>query len=167
MRHTIVMGVCGCGKTTLATALAEALNGRFIEADDLHSAANVEKMRSGVPLNDTDRWPWLLQVATVANELSEPAFISCSALRRNYRDYLRDNINLPVDFVHLQGEKQALLLRMNTRSGHYMPASLLDSQLQLLENLQQDESGVAIDIELSVTEMVARYKHFNTGLQHN
>jgi len=158
--HTIVMGVCGCGKTTLATALAKELNGQFIEADDLHSVANVEKMRRGVPLNDSDRWPWLLQVAKAANELQEPVFISCSALRRSYRDFLRDNISSAVDFVHLNGDKQTLLSRMGGREGHYMPTALLDSQLELLEKLGQEESGFQLDIELTVSEMVDRYKQF-------
>jgi len=158
MRHTIVMGVCGCGKTTVAKALAADANGVFIEADDLHGQANVEKMRSGVPLTDEDRWPWLMRVAEAANQSTQTAFISCSALRRRYRDYLVANIVASVAFVHLQGNKETLLSRMDDRKGHFMPVELLDSQLALLEPLANDEHGVQLDIKLSVDTLVERYK---------
>lgn len=154
MQHTVVMGVCGCGKSTVAQALANHFNSRFIEADELHSVENVDRMQRGQALNDSDRWPWLRRVSEVVNQSNTSVFVSCSALRRSYRDFLRLHIAEPVFFIHLDGAKELLSARMAGRENHFMPQTLLDSQLQTLEPIQGDEAGMQVDIRLSVHEMV-------------
>ena len=128
-----------------------------MEADSLHSAENICRMKKGQALTDNDRWPWFANVSKVANQSPRPAFISCSALRRSYRDYLRSHINAPVVYVHLKGETDVLMSRMSNRENHFMPIDLLDSQLETLEVLQEDEMGMQIDICLSVQEIVNTY----------
>lgn len=151
----VVMGVSGSGKTSVGRALAEKVGGTFLDADDLHPASNVAKMASGTPLTDADRWPWL---DVVAQELragengGSPVVIACSALRRAYRDRLRRDVG-EVVFIHLDGSKETISGRMD-RPGHFMPASLLDSQLQALEPLEEDEVGERLDIRLEVAELV-------------
>jgi len=164
MRHTVVMGVCGCGKSTVASKLALRMNGKFVEADTLHSPHNVRRMRNGQALTDSDRWPWLSSVGAMVNQSLQPAFVSCSALRRSYRDYLRSRIDEPVVFIHLTGRRDVLLTRMNSRENHFMPIGLLDSQLDTLEVLQEDEIGVQIDICLSVEQIVNRSETFFSNL---
>jgi len=132
----IVMGVSGCGKTTLATLLAEALACPFLEGDHFHSPEAVAKMRSGQPLDDGDRWPWLERLAAAAAEsIAEQgvAVLACSALRRCYRDRLRARIGHRTRFILLENSRAQLLARLSDRGGHFMPASLLDSQLATLE----------------------------------
>ncbi|MEY4748749.1 MAG: hypothetical protein RIQ60_963 [Pseudomonadota bacterium] len=142
MRLTvIVMGVCGTGKSTVAEGVARALGLSCIEGDDLHSAANVEKMRQGTPLTDADRWPWLDRVgAALADTTAAPAgaVASCSALRRAYRDRLRAACP-GLRFVFLDGDEALIAARMGQRSGHYMPTTLLASQLRTLERPGADE----------------------------
>ncbi len=139
------MGPSGCGKTTLARALALAMDWRYLEGDELHPDANVEKMRAGVPLDDTDRLPWLESVgAEMAARPERGVVAACSALKRRYRDVLRDAAG-PVVFVLPRVPRDALAQRLAGRSGHYMPASLLDSQLADLEPLGTDEAGFTID----------------------
>lgn len=155
-RHVVVMGVAGCGKTTVARALSEATGLVFAEADDFHSQANVDKMRSGVPLDDEDRWPWLLDLADwMAQRAAEgrSTVIACSALKRAYRDTLRTGAP-GVSFVHLDHPVEVIRDRLRTRAGHYMPASLLDSQVETLEPLQQDEHGI-VDVGLDPEHLVA------------
>jgi gluconokinase len=138
MRLTvIVMGVSGTGKSTVAEGVARALGLACIEGDDLHSPANVEKMRQGTPLTDADRWPWLDRVGAAL------ADASCSALRRVYRDRLRAACP-GLRFVFLDGCENLIAARMRQRSGHYMPTTLLTSQLQTLEHPGADE--VATDV---------------------
>jgi gluconokinase len=145
----VVMGVSGSGKTTVAMRLVELLGWPFAEGDDFHPAANVEKMRSGKPLSDRDRKPWLAAVAAWIGEqelAGRSAVVTCSALKRAYRDALcRDHRS--VWFVHVSSSPDWLKDRLRTRSGHYMPASLLASQLATLEPLQPDEPGVTISGE--------------------
>jgi gluconokinase len=147
MRLTvIVMGVSGTGKSTVAEGVARALGLACIEGDDLHSPANVEKMRQGTPLTDADRWPWLDRVgAALADAAAAPAgaVASCSALRRVYRDRLRAACP-GLRFVFLDGCENLIAARMRQRSGHYMPTTLLTSQLQTLEHPGADE--VATDV---------------------
>ncbi|OJU38698.1 MAG: gluconate kinase [Microbacterium sp. 69-10] len=140
--RVVVMGPSGCGKSTVGRALADALGARFVDGDDLHPSANVEKMAAGVPLTDEDRMPWL---ATVGAELGSDAriVIACSALRRVYRDAIRES-EPGVFFAELTASRDELVRRMGQRGAHFMPASLLDSQLETLESLQPDESGVRI-----------------------
>jgi gluconokinase len=143
----VVMGVSGCGKSSLGRALAESLGIPFVEGDALHPPANVEKMRSGTPLTDEDRWPWLTRVAqSLASHHS--AVVSCSSLKRSYRDHIRAHAQGDVRFIHLAGSRDLLAQRMAARPGHYMPLSLLDSQLATLEAPGVDEA-VTIDIALT------------------
>lgn len=142
----VVMGVSGTGKSTVADGLVERLGWEFVEGDDLHPPANVAKMRSGSPLDDEDRWPWLRQLASWIGEREQAgrsAVITCSALKRSYRDLLRDG-HPSVWFAHVTADAALLRERLQHRSGHYMPASLLDSQLATLEPLQDDEPGAAV-----------------------
>jgi carbohydrate kinase (thermoresistant glucokinase family) len=144
--HVVVMGVSGTGKTTVAKALTEQLDAVFAEGDDLHPPANVAKMTAGTPLTDDDRWPWLRSLAAWTREQAEQGrstVITCSALRRVYRDVLR-TASARMFFVHLDAPEDVLLERMAARQ-HYMPPSLLRSQLDTLEGLDADEHGITLD----------------------
>ncbi|TDC86208.1 gluconokinase [Micromonospora sp. KC606] len=155
-RHVVVMGVSGAGKTTLARLLADATGLVFGEADEFHTAANVARMRSGVPLDDAARWPWLRDLAgwmTARHREGVSTVLACSALKRYYRDVLRKGPPT-VDFVHLDGPADVIRERMSLRAGHYMPASLLDSQTDALETLGPDERGVVLDLRLPVATLV-------------
>ena len=154
------MGVCGCGKSTIAHKLAKSMNGEYVEADSLHSAENISRMNIGKALRDCDRWPWLSRITNVVNQSPQPVFVSCSALRRSYRDYLRLRINKPIVFVHLSGERDVLMSRMKSREDHFMPIKLLDSQLETLQSLQSDEVGIEIDVCLSIEEIVKNCRVF-------
>jgi gluconokinase len=145
----VLMGVAGCGKSSVGEALSRRLGIPYRDGDDLHPAENVAKMRAGIPLTDTDRWPWLDRVAqTLAAEA--PAIIGCSALKRAYRDRIRAGAGGPVRFVHLAGSRDLIAARMAQRSGHYMPLSLLDSQFAALEPPDATEAlTVSIDQPLS------------------
>ncbi len=146
--HVVVMGVSGCGKTLLAELLASRLGFRYCEADDVHPAANVEKMSQGIPLTDEDRWPWLRSLgAWIAEQAAtgHSTVMACSALRRSYRDVLRTESGRELLFVHLEGEADTITGRMNARE-HFMPSSLLRSQLDTLEPLGDDEDGISIDL---------------------
>ena len=152
MAHTarlvVVMGVSGCGKTSVGRALAQALGTGFIEGDELHPPANVAKMAAGTPLTDADRHGWLQEVAgQLANATSQArgVVVSCSALKRSYRDLLRQAA-ADVQFVHLHGSPDLLRQRLAARRGHYMPPSLLQSQLDTLEPPGADERAVSLDI---------------------
>jgi gluconokinase len=153
----VVMGVSGSGKTTVAVALAEALGWDFVEGDGLHPEANVAKMAAGTPLDDDDRWPWLRRVAGLIgeNERAGTSFlVTCSALRRSYRDLLRDG-HPSVWFAHVHPPEELLRERLQARTGHYMPSSLLDSQLATLEPLGDDEPGRVSREDGPVEETVA------------
>lgn len=142
----VLMGVSGCGKSTVAGVLAGRLNWDFEEGDDLHPEANVAKMAAGHPLTDDDRWPWLQRVRDwIDDELSagKSGIVTCSALKRSYRDVLR----VPdVTFVHLAGSREVIAARLARRHGHYMPSSLLDSQFADLEPPAPDERALTVDI---------------------
>jgi gluconokinase len=157
----IVMGVSGSGKTSVAAELTRQLGWEYIEGDDLHPAANVEKMASGHPLDDEDRWPWLRRIAEVIGEheaAGTSVVITCSALKRAYRDLLRDG-HPSVWFAHVHASREVLADRVARRQGHYMPPSLLDSQLATLEPLGADEPGQVIDgdgpLQQTVAELLA------------
>jgi gluconokinase len=150
--RVVVMGVSGCGKTTVAMALAERLGARFIEGDRLHPEANVAKMAAGIPLMDADRWPWLNAVAG-ALASDAPAVASCSALKRAYRDRLRVVSGTPLHFLHLAGDRAILARRMAERPGHYMPVSLLDSQLATLEPPGPDEA-LTLPMNMPINRLV-------------
>ncbi|UQS22735.1 gluconokinase [Amycolatopsis thermalba] len=155
MTVIVVMGVAGSGKTTVGSALAERLSVEYAEADAFHPPANIEKMSSGHPLNDDDRWPWLHAIAAwIAEHQRTGGVVSSSALKRRYRDVLRTGGN--VWFLHLDGPRDVLAERMRGRTGHFMPVSLLDSQLADLEPLETDERGMVADILESPAAIVDR-----------
>ena len=150
------MGVSGSGKSTVGAALAARLDVPFEDGDDLHPPENVAKMARGEPLDDADRRPWLERVGGWLAEHRDGGVIACSALRRSYRDQLREHCP-GVDFLHLDGEAELLARRQAGRSGHFMPPSLLSTQLLTLEPLAPDESGVVVDIDQPVDAIVAEY----------
>lgn len=144
----IIMGVAGCGKSTLGVELAGAIGCPFLEGDTFHSPAAIAKMRAGIPLTDKDRWRWLdrLGQATRAELRGGGiAVAACSALKRVYRDRLRDVIDAPTLFVFLDGGYDELWRRLSVRQGHFMPASLLTSQLDILERPGPDEGALTLD----------------------
>lgn len=141
----VVMGVAGCGKTTVAEAIAARLGVRMIEGDRLHSAENIAKMSAGTPLTDEDRWPWLGQIgAALAG--SEGAVAACSALKRVYRESITRAAGRPVAFLFLKGDRALIESRMHLRTGHFMPTSLLDSQFKTLEEPTAGELAVTLDL---------------------
>ncbi|WP_411037043.1 gluconokinase [Shinella sp. BYT-45] len=157
-RAIVVMGVSGCGKTSVAEGLAAALPAAFIEGDSLHPAANVEKMSRGIPLTDADRWPWLDTIGrALADRLAEgrSVVVSCSALKKAYRDRLRHAAGGSLAFVFLKGSRELLMTRMAARKGHFMPVSLLDSQLATLEDPSGEPGVVTVDIDAPVERIVA------------
>jgi gluconokinase len=164
----VVMGVSGCGKSTVGMALAQALGARFIEGDRFHPPANVAKMAAGAALGDADRAGWLqaLRAEIVRTwEAGEVVVLACSALKRAYRDVLRGEGGEGGEacFVHLHGERDLLAQRMAARPGHFMPVSLLDSQLRDLEPLQPDECGITLDLQDTPSAMLARVLGSATG----
>ncbi|MBL4916812.1 gluconokinase [Szabonella alba] len=149
----VLMGVAGCGKSSVGAALAPRLGAVYVDGDDLHSPENVEKMRAGTPLTDADRWPWL---GRIGETLRDPGIvIGCSALRRIYRDRIREMAGAPVRFVHLTGSRDVIAARMGKRTGHYMPTTLLDSQFATLEIPGPDEAAIAVDIDQPLDAIVA------------
>jgi carbohydrate kinase (thermoresistant glucokinase family) len=150
------MGVAGSGKSTVGRALADRLGWDFAEGDDLHPAANIAKMAAGHPLSDADRAPWLALVRDWIDsrvQAGRPGVITCSALKRSYRDVLRDE---HVVFVHLSATREQLLPRLVARTGHFMPAALLDSQLADLEPPDDGEQAITVDATLSVDRQVSQ-----------
>ncbi|SEQ83317.1 gluconate kinase, SKI family [Streptomyces sp. yr375] len=142
----VVMGVAGTGKTTVGALLADRLGVPYAEADDFHPPANIAKMSAGSPLDDDDRWPWLDAIGGwAAGRAGLGGVVSCSALKRSYRDRLRAAAP-GIVFVHLAGDRALIEDRMRQRRGHFMPTALLDSQFATLQPLQPDEAGVAVDV---------------------
>ena len=146
MRCYVIMGVAGCGKTSVGEALAQRGLVTFVDGDALHTPENIEKMSSGIPLNDDDREPWLQDVGRNLKATDGPVAIGCSALKRSYRDIIRDSAGEPVFFLHLNATQSVVAGRMAARAGHFMPPALLDSQYATLEALRTDEDGQGIDI---------------------
>ncbi|WP_291038003.1 gluconokinase [Herbiconiux sp.] len=181
----VVMGVSGSGKSTVGAALAGALGVPFVDADDLHPLTNIEKMRAGLPLDDDDRWPWLRAVGDAiraastgtnsgtgtgtgsgagSGDASTPAtgvVVACSALRVSYRDAILERAP-GTRFVLLQGDREMLLGRLRSRTGHFMPASLLDSQLDALEPLGPQEPGLTVDAADTPEAVIAEVRAFLT-----
>ncbi len=153
----VLMGVSGSGKTTVGRLLAGQLGWLYQEGDALHPAANVAKMRAGTPLDDTDRWPWLHAIAAVIDgwrAAATPGVVTCSALKRAYRDIIV-GARADVALVYLHGSRALLLERMQHRTDHFMPASLLDSQLATLEEPAPDEHAVRVAIGPAPDALVA------------
>ena len=152
----VVMGVSGSGKSTVGAAIAQRLRVPFADADDFHPQANIDKMSAGTPLDDHDRRPWLDAIGEWLAAHPEGAVMSCSALKRSYRDRLRHHAP-HVRFLHLAGTPEVIAARMAGRPGHFMPASLLHSQFTTLEPLAPDEAGLTLDIDQSVDDVVQQY----------
>jgi gluconokinase len=153
----VVMGVTGSGKSTVGAALALRLRVPFADADDFHGEANVAKMSAGIPLDDADRLPWLRSVGSwLAEHAATGGVMSCSALKRGYRDILRDPAPTVI-FVHLDGDAEVIRRRVANRPGHFMPVSLVNSQLDTLEPLEPDERGIVLDFGRPVDELVETY----------
>lgn len=156
--HLVVMGVTATGKTSVARRLAEELGWPFEEGDEHHPASNIEKMAAGVPLDDEDRRPWLEILAGLLGRdhaAGRSSVLTCSALRRSYRDLLRSEVpGESVFFVHLAADFEVLRDRMAQRTGHFMPASLLQSQFDTLEPLEPDERGTRVDVAPPLDQVV-------------
>lgn len=149
----VLMGVCGCGKTTIGRAVADVLGWHFLDADDFHPPANVAKMAQGIPLTDEDRWPWLDRLRdelAAINARQEHAVLACSALKQAYRSRLLQAGG--VRFVYVKGDRETIASRLAMREGHYMPASLLDSQYAALE---EPDDALVIDAALPLGAQVS------------
>ncbi len=152
----IVMGVSGCGKSSVGEAVAKALSVEFAEGDALHPASNVEKMSKGIPLADEDRMPWLDVIGRTmkaALDHNDGIVVSCSALKKSYRDRLRAAVDGNLYFVYLHGSKELLTSRMGARKGHFMPLSLLENQLATLEIPTGEPGVVTVDIDWTIDEI--------------
>jgi gluconokinase len=163
--HLVLMGISGSGKTTLAERLAERLGRPYAEADEFHPAANIAKMSSGIPLTDEDRWPWLESIRDWmdAEEHRAGTIVTCSALKRSYRDLLRQASGRVV-FLHVVSAPEVITDRMEHREGHFMPASLVPSQLATLEELDADEDGAVVENSDTVDGLVQRALAVIAGL---
>jgi gluconokinase len=161
----LVMGVSGSGKSTVGSALAQRLRVPFVDADTLHPPANIAKMTAGEPLNDDDRYPWLEKVGEWLAGHRDGGVVSCSALKRKYRDQLRAHCPR-VEFWHLSGSPGLISSRVAARSGHFMPAALLRSQLDTLEPLGADEAGVTVDVGQDVNAIIDSFLAGSAARQH-
>lgn len=151
----VLMGVAGSGKSSIGVSLAARIGATYLDGDELHPPENIAKMSRGEPLTDEDRWPWL---SVVGRKLAKPEgilIIGCSALKRRYRDHIRNEAGAAVAFVHLSGAKALIAARMRTRAGHFMPESLIDSQFAALEPPGPDESAITVDIDNTPEAIVA------------
>lgn len=157
----VVMGVCGCGKSTIGTRLALAEKLPFLDADDYHPKPNIDKMSAGIPLTDQDRWPWLSLFGDAMRKSAEEeggVIAACSALKRTYRTHLIERVGLPMIFVLLDGNRDILFKRISARKEHYMPSALLDSQLAILEKPTADEPALRISVEQDVDTIIKEIK---------
>lgn len=153
----VVMGVSGSGKTTVGEVLAARLGVPSADADAFHPQANIDKMSSGEALDDDDRQPWLEAIGDWLHEHADSGcVVGCSALRRSYRDLLRDR-EPRTEFLHLHGSREVIAARQSARTDHFMPASLLKSQFDLLEPLEDDEAGLVLDVDQDVDAIVEEY----------
>lgn len=154
-RLIVVMGVSGCGKSTVAAALAEAMGGQYFDGDDFHLPEKVEKMRAGIPLTDEDRWPWLERLGRMIAGCEGVVVLACSSLRRVYREKITQAAGEPVLFVHLAGDEALVTARQAARVGHYMPPSLVRSQYEALEPPGPIENAVTVGIDAPVDDIIA------------
>jgi gluconokinase len=150
----VVMGVCGSGKTSVGEKLGARLGVPFRDADEFHPPANIAKMSSGVPLDDNDRWPWLDAIGAAIHGTKGGVVIACSGLKRIYRERIKMAAGRPVTFVYLEGSRATLAGRLGGRRGHFMPPSLLDSQLAILEPPAADEEAITVSVELPLDAVV-------------
>lgn len=173
-RTIVVMGVSGCGKSTIAEAIAKQLDAHFKDGDELHPKSNIKKMESGIPLTDSDREPWLFDIANYAREKSArhgTCVIACSALKHRYREILNEAGN--VVYVYLDGSFDLITSRLQARTGHFMPEALLKSQFDALEDPRKEHNVVAVAIEseppaIAANSILILRKHgFLTNNQSN
>lgn len=153
-RLVVLMGSGGCGKSTVGRALAMKLGIGYIEGDDFHMPANKAKMSACIPLTDDDRWPWLAKVAQLMQSHRGRAIVSCSALKRIYREYLNQIVNEPVLYVYLHADKPILLERVAKRTGHFMGVGLLDDQIATLEPPSPGEFSIKVNTDTTVEDIV-------------
>ena len=158
----LIMGVSGCGKTTIGAGVARALKVPFLDGDDLHSQVSISKMNKGIPLTDEDREPWLKRVAEKMVEMEGGGVVACSALKERYRRVLTGDSPFPVLLVYLKGKRETLCRRLRQRKSHFMPPDLLDSQLKALE---EPENALTLSIELSPDIMCNRIIQYAAGQQ--
>jgi gluconokinase len=166
----VVMGVSGSGKSSVAEALARRLELPFLEGDRLHLPESVEKMSKGIPLTDADRWPWLDRIGEYllgATATGQGAVVSCSALKHAYRERLRTAAGADLAILYLEGSRDLLLSRMKARKGHFMPATLLDSQLATLEDPTGEPGVVAVSIDAPLETVVENGLERLTALWKN
>ena len=152
----LIMGVSGSGKSTTGRNLGLALGWEYRDADTFHPPANIAKMSAGHPLDDNDRRPWLDSIGEWLASHGDGGVMSCSALKRSYRDQLREHC-AAIDFLHLEGSLETIGRRQASRPGHFMPAALLASQFETLESLEPDEHGIAIDVDQSIDSIIESY----------
>ncbi|MDB2389708.1 gluconokinase [Alphaproteobacteria bacterium] len=156
VRLFVLMGVAGCGKSTFGAMLADRKNATYIEGDDFHPSANLAKMSAGKPLRDDDRWPWLDAVATQMIIPTGIVFTGCSALRKDYREYLLRRAGMSLHFIYLIAKRAMIANRMASRDGHFMPSSLIDSQFAALEVPDDKEPASHIDTNGSKDAVIDR-----------
>lgn len=150
----VIMGVSGCGKTTLGEKCAEKLRIGYFEADSFHPEVNIKKMSSGVPLDDDDRWPWLQYIKEkiiACQTAGESAVFSCSALKESYRQFLQDDLAEPIQWVYLRGSFDTIYQRLESRQGHYQKSDMLKSQF---DDLEEPDYGIIIDIDMPLDEKI-------------
>ena len=152
--RTVLMGVAGCGKSSVGVALGAALGIDYLDGDDLQQASNIAKMRRGAPLQDEDRWPWLAKVARALRDRA-PVVVGCSALKRRYRDYISDESGAQPLFVHVSGSRAVIEARMRARTGHFMPTTLIGSQFAAREPPSADERAITVAIDQPMDGIVA------------
>lgn len=156
------MGVSGCGKTTVGQLLAKKIDLPFYDADDFHDKDNIKKMSQGIPLDDKDRIPWLKRLSNYIREwnINGGAVLACSALKESYRECLTQNGKNQVKFIWLEGDRETILKRMQTRDGHFMPHGLLDSQLATLERPAQSQAVSILNTPEQIIEtIIAQFSH--------
>ena len=158
VKYLLVMGICGTGKSTIGESVATALDVPFIEADKYHSDANVQKMSAGISLTDDDRFPWLQAIAQVLYEHQNTGFVlACSALKKQYRDIIASLLSHPLDIYLLEGSQEVIAHRMHNRS-HFMPISMITSQLDALEITSDLHSiNIEVPVEQIINEILAKY----------
>lgn len=153
-KRMIVMGVAGSGKSTVGEGLARRIGAAYVDGDVLHPPANIDKMSRGIALTDDDRLPWLREVGRLLHDGAGRTIIGCSALKRAYREIIRTEAGHPVTFIYLAGSRNVIAERMSRRTGHFMPTSLLDSQLADLEQPAADENAIRVDIDQPLDALV-------------
>jgi gluconokinase len=161
----VIMGVSGSGKSTLGSALSEVLGLPFLEGDDFHPESNISKMTAGMPLTDEDRWPWLVAIADrLRMSAGMPGVVvACSALKRSYRDIIRSRVQIGIAFIHLNLDREALQERLSRRE-HFMPVTLVESQLEILERPGFDEDALVLHATLPTAEQIKMILRWLTGL---